>query len=672
MMERQLPAYPLFLKDPFFSMWSMGDRLAHSPTCFWTNAAKKLLGFIKVDGEVYSFLGLSDAPALKQTGIEASSFKTIYHFAQADFTFDVEFVSPLLPNDLELLSCPVCYLNYRFSSAKPHSFEVALAMGENWCYNETSQYLGRGMKGRVFQDEGLEIALMGLAKQMPLSATDDEVLADWGYFYLMGDQAYYGDNHLLWAYINKHGAIEPSLFEDNKVLMAFSQKKQGTLYIAHDQGVAVQYFNEYLPGYYFRSGKTIVDALEETRKNHDDIETKLAQFDQQLKKDCAQISPDYYAVAVAALRQSIAAHVLVEDKKGELLFLSKECGSNGSIGTVDVAFPTQPLFLLYNPALLNAMLTPIYHFARLKAWPFDFAPHDVGTYPCANGQTYGLADDGGRYRCHEAYRQAFTTTYPHYVLPKEAELYALESQMPLEESANMIIMAYAAYQASGESKSIKENFDLLKKWARFLEEFGYCPSNQLCTDDFAGHTDKNINLSIKACVALECFVRLLNEMGENTLAKEKEAVVKRFVEHFEMVSRSRGFLPLSFEEGDSRYSLKYNLALDRLFGFNLFSADLYNREIAEYKKHQNPMGIPLDSRKPYTKSDWEMWVASFADASLNSSLISSLVAFLKSSPDRWAFPDWFDSGDGHGYCFRNRTVQGGIFFPLLCQKKGHR
>ena len=83
--------------------------------------------------------------------------------------------------------------------------------------------------------------------------------------------------------------------------------------------------------------------------------------------------------------------------------LPRKTFSNGDIGTVDVLYPDAPIYLFFNPALLEAQVVPVLRYATLPRWKFPFAPHDLGRWPIANGQGVrrrgahrGRPDAGGR------------------------------------------------------------------------------------------------------------------------------------------------------------------------------------------------------------------------------------------------------------------------------------
>jgi len=109
---------------------------------------------------------------------------------------------------------------------------------------------------------------------------------------------------------------------------------------------------------------------------------------------------------------------------------------------------------------------------------------------------------------------------------------------------------------------------------------------------------------------------------------------------------------LAFDRKDS-WSMKYNLVWDILFGTELFDKAIMENEIQWYRKKKNRYGLPLDSRMSDSKTDWTLWCAAMADS--------------EESRSRVPFSDWYDTESGDARNFRNRTVQGGLFMPLLRQ-----
>ena len=150
-----------------------------------------------------------------------------------------------------------------------------------------------------------------------------------------------------------------------------------------------------------------------------------------------------------------------------------------------------PLFLLFGPKLAQGAGRVDLDYASSPRWKFPFAPHDLGTYPQANGP-------GLRRRREDRREPDAGRGDRQHAHPRRRDR-ADGGQRRLRRAV------LAACSRSGRE---------------YLKEKGFDPENQLCTDDFAGHLAHNVNLSAKAIVALGAFARLCEMRGEKALAAE--------------------------------------------------------------------------------------------------------------------------------------------------------
>ncbi len=408
------------------------------------------------------------------------------------------------------------------------------------------------------------------------------------------------------------------------------------LLLAYDDIYAIEYFNRRLRPYWRRKGMEADELLRTAEREYLALAEECRKFDEELVVDLKQAGgPAYASVAVLSYRQALAAHKLSADYNGTPLYFSKENFSNGSIGTVDVTYPSSPFFLLFNTTLLKAQLVPILDYAESGRWPWPYAPHDLGTFPLANGQTYG----GG----------------------EKSE----ENQMPVEESGNMLLMIAAIAKTDGNTEVALRYWPLLTKWAEYLRDKGLDPENQLSTDDFAGHLAHNTNLSLKAILALGSYAMLSDMMGKKNEAQVYRKLAQEMASKWVRMADDGDHYRLAFDKPGT-WSQKYNLVWDKLLGLNLFPPEVGRREIAYYKQKQNAFGLPLDNRERYTKLDWIVWTATLAETPQDfEQFIAPVHRFINETPDRVPLTDWYWTQDGKHRGFQARSVVGGVYIKML-------
>jgi hypothetical protein len=408
------------------------------------------------------------------------------------------------------------------------------------------------------------------------------------------------------------------------------------LMLAYDDEFSIELFGKRLRPYWRRSGMGAEELLQAAEKDYSTLMQRCATFDRDLVADLTAAGGEKYArVCALVYREALAGQKLAADADGAPLMFPKENSSNGCISTVDVIYPASPFFLLFSPRLLKAQLKPVLDYAQSSRWPWPFAPHDLGTYPRANGQVYG----GG----------------------EKTE----KDQMPVEESANMLLMLAALAKVEGRADFTLQYWATVTKWAQYLREKGLDPENQLCTDDFAGHLAHNANLSIKAILALGAYAALCDGAGKAEEAVDHRKLAAGMAEQWIRMARDGDHYRLAFDKPGT-WSQKYNLVWDSLLGLNLFPKDVAQTEVAYYKRVQKKYGVPLDNRKDYTKLDWLLWTATLAGTPEDfDAILGPACAFVNETPDRLPVTDWYDTVSGKQIEFVARPVVGGLFIKVL-------
>ena len=663
LLAQRPPAVPLVTVDPYFSVWSMADRLNGDVTRHWTGKPQALASLARIDGKTYRLMGAAgrndQMPALEQRSVTVGPTQTIYAFEGAGVALTMTFTTPMLPRNLDVFSRPVTYISWsaRSLDTKTPDVKIYFEASTDLTVNTPAEQPVAWSRLKL---NGVSVLRAGSREQPVLAKSGDDLRIDWGYLYLStlasddfklaandravtradfetGSALIEQDSFAEHNPRTRYGAVRnPVLATSIDLGMVAAKATTRYVILAYDDLYSLEYFNRRVRPYWRKDGMEMDQMLQLSAVQYEDIMAKCAEFDRELVADLTLTGgAEYAAIAALSYRQAIAAHKLAVDIDGTLLFFSKENFSNGSINTVDVFYPSAPLFLLVNPRLLRGSVEPMLAYGSMARWPWPYAPHDLGTYPLANGQTYG----GG----------------------EKTE----QNQMPVEESGNMLILVGALAKADGQLDLANKYWPMLTKWAEYLRDKGLDPENQLCTDDFAGHLARNANLSLKAIEGLGAYAMLASMTGRAAEAKAYRAIAEDYAGKWIRMAADGDHTVLAFGNA-ATWSQKYNLVWDKILGLNLFPAEVARKEVAYYLKKQNLFGLPLDNRAAYTKLDWLVWSATLADKPEDfKALIAPAFRWMNETPTRVPLTDWYMTTDGKQRGFQARSVVGGVYIKML-------
>ncbi len=645
----RLPSVPLILSDPYFSIWSPYDRLTEGSTKHWTDEEKPLEGLIRVDNKTYRWMGADDGSGIEeaqQRSVDVLATNTYYSFDAGAVHLTVVFTAPMIMKDYDLMSSPINYISFRVeaSDSLAHSVQLLIAASPLIAVNEREQ----PTISEHIALNGREYLKTGTIEQPILAKKGDGICIDWGYFYLSGVNGALamGEAKQVKEHFIATGAVEE---KENKVVaqkheaaplltythdFGYTTRGESFMMLGYDEVYDIEYFYKRYKAFWAHEGKTtIFDMFNRLERGYTSIMERCRQQDKTIYDDGLSAGNEKYAeILSAAYRHVNAAHKLFRDERGNILFFSKENNSNGCVNTVDLTYPESPLYLSYDPTLLKGMMSSILDYAASGRWTKPFAAHDLGTYPKANGQAYG-------------------------------------GDMPLEESGNMLILAAMICKIENNSSFVDKYWDILSAWADYLSDNGQYPTNQLCTDDFAGHWAGNCNLTIKAFMGVAGYAEMAKMKGLTDVYNKYNARAKEMAATWERETKAKDHYLLAYDAEAKTWSQKYNMIWDKLWKTEIIPNKAMTTEVKYYLKKQNTYGLPLDSRKDYTKTDWLMWTAAMAETDKDFlAFVDPVYRYIDSTPSRVPISDWSDTKTAERVGFKARSVIGGYWMRVLERK----
>ena len=527
------PATPLIVRDPYVSTWQPANALPGTSPTFWAGRAKAITGLARVDGQPFVFLGnplaggKSIAPSMTQTGLTVTPTQSRYVLQGGGVTLHLDFLSPVEPNDLRRMSVPLGYVFASAQSAdgKPHTVSLYFDITGEWASGDDNAPIIWDRRAVPSGTQPLTAFAVAASEPKVLGETNDYPM--WGTAVFAAENrpgmtTQIGEDDLVRAAALASGTLnnsidadQPRAINDRSPVFAFNfalgqvgstPTKPLVFAIGDVRDPAVSYQKVPVPPLWRSYWPDWPQMLASFDQDADAARVRADKMDAKVTADATKAGgAKYAALCTLALRQAFGATEMVGTTAKPWMFM-KEISSDGNISTVDVMYPSFPVFLYANPRLVRLQLDPLFEYAESGLFKPLFAPHDIGaSYPNADGHN----DGGGE-------------------------------NMPVEESANMLIMtaAYLRYAPKAEAAEYARlHYKILKQWADYLlavpkggtSPNALDPQFQNQTDDFTGAIAHSVNLALKGILGVGAMGQIAALDGNKADAAKYSAAARDMI-----------------------------------------------------------------------------------------------------------------------------------------------
>ncbi|KAL8779313.1 MAG: hypothetical protein Q9213_006993, partial [Squamulea squamosa] len=552
--------------------------LPSSSPQFWAGQELTLGVMARVSDQTFSLLGVASAPddvrPATVVSAEYTSTRTVFTLSAGNSTFRLDFLSPVSPSNYVRQSLPFSYLTVSVSNAGGAAVQVYADIDESWTGQSGSTAANSSTTGQtsVFQlsvdgavtytQNAMDQALWGEAVFASRSSNSSRLAIQSGP--MNSVRGLFARNGTLSGSTPTYAAKDVVAIAQD--LGPISSTASVTYAIGYTRDAAVNYLGNARALYYSATYKDSISAVSHFLDDYTDAASEASALDANIdSKATGAAGTNYSDIVTLSVRQAyggtdltIPAGTLNTD---DVMLFLKEISSDGNVNTVDVIYPTFSIFYVMDPEYIRLVLEPVVRYLESGRWPQPWTIHDIGaSYPNATGHDNGQAE-----------------------------------QQPIEETGNILILAYAYTLASKSSTWASSHRSLFQGYADYLVTDGFNIASQLSTDDGAGPLANQTNLAVKAAVGLTAFGALYNLQNYTDIGK---SYANELYNHSLATDEGKTHFLLQYPESlnnGSAYSTVFNLYPDSLLGLNTFPQEAFEMQASFYPTVRAETGVPLDS-----------------------------------------------------------------------------
>lgn len=342
--------------------------------------------------------------------------------------------------------------------------------------------------------------------------------------------------------------------------------------------------------------------------------------------------PGYSAITALAARQCYGGMEVAIGPDSDPWVLGKEISSDGDVNSVDIFDQAYLMWLWLDPGFVPLEMEPILTWCASPGWQEDslwadipswedsqtkYCVHDIGVYPVAPGRAPGNGE-----------------------------------QMPIEESAGMLIMAasYARRVGGAAARPFLSKWQSLwTQWAEYLLTQVPTPATQLTTDDWAPvylTPTGGTNLGIKAIVGLAAAGQIAGILGDDANAAKWSQAAKDNVEPWVTLSLDPSGEYLNLEQGAAgTWSTLYNAFYEVVIGEKLVPESVKALQASFYLTQLEPYGLPLQTDAGgLSKVAWNLYIPAWLrDYQVAPELLDRDVAYINETPSLVPYGDRYST-----------------------------